>query len=84
MRARNSGEARVSLPSTSTDPESGSIRPMKSFSDVVLPAPFEPSSPVIPVADLEADAVERADRAVRLRQVTRAEQRHARERIPEN
>src|SRR5262245_42806787 len=48
MRVRYSTDPRVSRPSTSTEPASGAISPIRIFSEVVLPAPFEPSRPVTP------------------------------------
>jgi hypothetical protein len=56
-----------SPPSTLTPPASGRIRPSSSFTVVLLPAPFGPSSATVSPGDLQVDPVDRPHRAEALR-----------------
>ena len=60
---------RTSRSKTVASPDVGSSRPRRILSSVLLPAPFEPTSPTIPRLDVDRQPVERGDRRpVALRQ----------------
>ena len=71
LRARTYiGSSVTSVPSSSTRPESGAVRPTTIENVVVLPAPFGPSRPTTsPDAIVEVDAPDDGAAAVGLGQV---------------